>query len=161
MTVFAISGHRPEKMKPGIRVDIERLITEELVKHDDPYVIQGMAAGVDLWAARAAFRADIPFECAIPFKGHEPRKDFGVRYDYEQALKYADKITYVTDYEKYPGAFVYELRNRYMIDNADLLIAVYNGSPGGTRNAVEYVWSHRHIGICKINPDTLEVGPIG
>ena len=29
-------------------------------------------------------------------------------------------------------------RNRYMVDNAAVLIAVYNGSPGGTRNTMLY-----------------------
>lgn len=157
--IIAISGHRPEKMKAGIKTDIMRLITDELISLKATTLVQGMASGVDLWAAKAAYQAGIPFECAIPFKGHKPRVED--EWDYNQALKHAEAITYVTNYEKYPGAFVYELRNRYMIDKADKLIAVYNGSPGGTRNAVEYVWAKRHIGISKINPDTLEVGPIG
>ena len=29
-------------------------------------------------------------------------------------------------------------RNRYLIDHADCLIAVYDGQPGGTRYTVEY-----------------------
>jgi uncharacterized phage-like protein YoqJ len=32
----------------------------------------------------------------------------------------------------------YQERNRYMIDRSGHMIAVFNGEPGGTANAVEY-----------------------
>ena len=29
-------------------------------------------------------------------------------------------------------------RNRYMVDNSDIVIAVWDGTPGGTENTVRY-----------------------
>jgi len=36
----------------------------------------------------------------------------------------------------------YHQRNRAIVNHSDLLIAVYNGQPGGTRNTVTYARRH-------------------
>src|SRR4051812_43248639 len=38
------------------------------------YVIQGMAAGIDLRSAVLAYPRDLPYPCARPWAGHPPRK---------------------------------------------------------------------------------------
>mgnify|MGYP000852490524 CR=1 FL=1 len=37
-----------------------------------------------------------------------------------------------------PSKKAFDLRNRAMVDDCDLLIAIWDGSPGGTANCVEY-----------------------
>ena len=32
----------------------------------------------------------------------------------------------------------FQQRNEWMVDHSSRLIAIYNGSPGGTRNTIEY-----------------------
>ncbi len=45
-------------------------------------------------------------------------------------------------------------RNKWMVDNCDLLIAVWNGTSGGTANCVNYAKSiNKQIII--INPNSL------
>src|SRR5690349_13971609 len=99
-------------------------------------LIQGMAAGVDLWSARAAYFAEVPYWCARPWFGHMPR--VADRKDYESALKHAEKVIDVNPSSKYPGAWVYQERNKWMVDNADMVLAVWDGTTGGTFNAVKY-----------------------
>ena len=43
-------------------------------------------------------------------------------------------------------------RNRYMVDHASLLIAVYDGQSGGTRRTIEYAM-RRGLGIVDIAPE--------
>ena len=50
----------------------------------------------------------------------------------------------------------YHMRNRYMVDNCDLLIAIYNGeNKGGTAYTVNYA-RERGKEILIIDPNTLE-----
>lgn len=43
----------------------------------------------------------------------------------------------------------FQIRNRWMVDHASRVIAVYNGAEGGTRNTVEYA-GLRGIPVIKI-----------
>ena len=50
----------------------------------------------------------------------------------------------------------YHARNRYMVDAADAILAVYwEGSSGGTQYTVGYAWQ-KNREIVVIDPDTLE-----
>jgi len=49
---------------------------------------------------------------------------------------------------KHQAALLCELRNQYMVDSADLVIACWNGSPGGTANCIKYA---EKLGIPWIN----------
>ena len=33
---------------------------------------------------------------------------------------------------------VFQMRNEWMVDHSNRVIAYYNGTPGGTRNTIEY-----------------------
>ena len=46
------------------------------------------------------------------------------------------------------------LRNKYMVDNSDLLLAVWNGKKGGTANTVKYA-RKKEKEVVIINPDTF------
>lgn len=54
---------------------------------------------------------------------------------YENILKNADKITYVSNTNYFNGCM--QKRNLYMVDNSSLLIAVFNGKAGGTKSTIE------------------------
>ena len=45
-------------------------------------------------------------------------------------------MTYVSDTEYFNGCM--QKRNQYMVDTSSVLIAVYDGVSGGTKNTVEY-----------------------
>lgn len=46
-------------------------------------------------------------------------------------------------------------RNEWMVDNCDILIAVWDKSPGGTKNCVDYAESKKKQ-IIYINPKNYE-----
>jgi uncharacterized phage-like protein YoqJ len=99
-------------------------------------VITGMASGVDLWAAKIAHLHGMKYWCIRPWAGHGAR--VADKHDYEMALKYCDFTVAVHPSVNYPGAWVYQKRNEFMVDNADTVLAIWDGSSGGTANCVQY-----------------------
>lgn len=138
MSNVAITGHRPERLN-----NEDRIIQELKVAFEDlnTYrVIQGMAPGVDIIAARTAYKANIPFVAARPYPGHRnyvanSYKEWLPAYD--QTLERAEEIVDVC--ESYEGPWVFQRRNEWMVDRCDHLIAVWDGiKKGGTWNAISY-----------------------
>jgi len=89
----------------------------------------------------------IILEIAIPFE-KQASKWYERDVDrYELQKQHADILTFVDTVEGYEfkGVAVGEyhpakmmIRNRYMVNNSDIVIAVWNGSKGGTANCVNY-----------------------
>lgn len=149
----AVTGHRPEKISDWDYVEKRLLDAFDIT--GVTYLYEGQAAGVDLLAAKVAYKHGIGYAACKPWKGHTGRKDWIHRY--ELALKYADTVIDVNDAESYCGAWLYHNRNEYMIDNAHYVIAVHDGSTGGTYNAVNYA-ENTGKRVWRINPATHEVG---
>jgi uncharacterized phage-like protein YoqJ len=102
-------------------------------------VITGMALGVDQWAANIARKMKIPYIAAIPFEGQESKWPKRSQRTYRALRKLAMGETIVS-----PGEYSVEkmqIRNQWMVDNADAVIAVWDGTRGGTKNCIEYAKS--------------------
>ncbi len=139
--VVSFTGHRPEKVggyetpnATSLRICNE--VYYKLLEIKPKLVLTGMALGVDTWAAWIALSMGIPYIAVIPFKGQEVRwneKDIKI---YNELLAMANGIKYVSE----PGYAAWKMhkRNEWMVDNSDALIAVYDGSLGGTHNCVQY-----------------------
>ena len=143
------SGHRPGKLPWGYREEDPRCaalkdaIAAMLEKaYDDGYrhFICGMARGVDTYCGEItlALRAQYPeitLEAAIPCpsqpEGWTPEQQ--ARW---QAL--VERCDYETVVQDHYSAGCMQRRNRYMVDHAQRLIAVFDGQEGGTRRTVEY-----------------------
>lgn len=132
--IIAVTGHRPEKIPNAFYV--REQLRDAFREQKATKVIQGMASGVDLWSARVAHKLHVPFVCAKPWAGHKPR--VADRFDYNQAIEFAEEVVDVNPSLEYPGPWVYQKRNEWMVDRADLVVAVWDGSPGGTANCVAY-----------------------
>lgn len=129
---IALTGHRPERLK-GQRVNISLWIAEQLLKYKDEIeeVYCGMAQGADQIFADIAQRLEIPVICCYPYKKkkYHPKE--------LEIIKEAKDVVYVS--EEYTGKKVYWLRDKYMVDNCDLLLAVFDGvEKGGTWITVDY-----------------------
>jgi uncharacterized phage-like protein YoqJ len=132
--IIAGTGHRPEKM-PG--EDVVRLQTLHSIKTlEGATFISGMAAGFDLWAADVCLELGWDIWCARPWAGHKPRVADAELY--WKILKAAKKVVNIYETENYPGAWVYQKRNEWMVDNADRVLAYWDGTAGGTANCVAY-----------------------
>lgn len=130
------TGHRPEDSEDE---GVVRLKVRTKLKYTPEVTtfITGMAAGFDLWAGSEALESGLVIVCAVPWVGHEPRvKDKKL---YKELIDSAETIKYVTDVQQYPGPWVYQKRNEWMVDNADAVMAYWSGKEeGGTWNCVKY-----------------------
>lgn len=142
--IVAFTGHRPDKLG-GYKLPNDTYIKvcrdiDWLLKELNPEkVISGMALGVDQWAAHIAYKLGIPFVAAIPFEGQELAWPEASQKTYRILRKFASEEVIVS-----PGGYSadkMQVRNIWMVDNCDSLIAVWDGSKGGTGNCVEYARS--------------------
>ena len=146
MTVLAITGHRPQRIPDSTRVRAE--IGSTLAELSPSLLIQGMANGVDMWSAAEAWKLSIPYVAVRPWAGHRA----GTREAYDWVMKNARDIVVTNDSVGYPGPYAYIVRNNWMIDNSDLLLAVWDGQKnGGTWAAVKYAQS-KAMDIVRIEP---------
>lgn len=111
-----------------------------------PIRFSTMALGWDQALADAAIKLGIPFEAAVPFEGQESKWPVDSQRYYRRLLTRAEEVHIVSS-----GGFSVpkmQLRNEYMVDRADLVLALWNGSRSGTENAVIYA---RKVGKPVIN----------
>lgn len=136
------TGHRPEKLgcsEATAKAKLCHAIDEAI---QDGYVIfiSGMARGVDIWGAelvleRRATNPALHLICALPYAGFEQRWSPQWQMRYQEILQQVDLIKVICpSYSK--AAF--QKRNEWMVDHSSRLIAIYNGTPSGTRNTIEY-----------------------
>jgi uncharacterized phage-like protein YoqJ len=142
--IVAFTGHRPDKLG-GYKVPNDTYIRvcqkiDTTLKEFKPEkVITGMALGIDQWAASIAHKLHIPFLAAIPFEGQENAWPEASKKTYRLLRKLAaeEMIVSAGGY----SADKMQVRNIWMVDNCTKLIAVWDGTKGGTGNCVEYAKS--------------------
>lgn len=137
--IVAATGHRPHKLG-GYGEDVFARLTRYAMhglKALEPYhVISGMALGWDQAVAMAAVQLSIPFTAACPFEDmhakwprqHWPR----FLWLHEQA----QHVEYVS-----PGAYApwkMQARNVWMVNKATRMLALWDGSAGGTENCLDH-----------------------
>jgi uncharacterized phage-like protein YoqJ len=143
--IIAGTGHRPYKLggfaKSGWDLLVE-FATLQLQRLRPNEVISGMALGWDQALATAAIKINTPLIAAVPCEGHESRWDEESQRYYHTLLGKARKVVVVS-----PGAYVAKMmmvRNKWMVDalqSEDLLLALWDGSAGGTARTIVYAES--------------------
>ena len=136
------SGHRPEKadMKElGVKFRL-KIEIYKAVKEGYTTFISGMARGVDIWAAELILEEkrinrDIMLVCAQPYEFFSKDQSWEWNVRYSKIIGQADEVITVSS-KRNRGCYM--LRNKWMVDHSSRLIAVYNGSAGGTKNTIEY-----------------------
>ena len=141
---LCFTGHRPDKL--GTRRDIDELRLQlhmrivQAISEGFTDFYCGMAMGTDILAGELVIALqrqypELRLIAVLPF----PEQSKGWPADWKRrwsALLYQadEQVVLYPSYRQ--GCF--HARNRYMVDHAQRVIAVYNGSPGGTRMTVEY-----------------------
>lgn len=160
----AFTGHRPSKFLWGYNetdagcVALKTALAEQIAKLVDAgYTdfFSGMAEGTDTWTALAvlALKKENPalkLHCVLPCEGQADRWSDSARELYYSILEQADEVIYVS--REYSKDCMLK-RNRYLVDHAICLLAVYNGEwRGGTAMTVRYA---RKLGreIIILSPD--------
>lgn len=147
---IAFTGHRPNKLggyndATNLCGAVVHLINKEVailtgLDTEPPLeFIVGMAQGVDTWAALYAIEFGIPFHAYIPFTGQETAWPQKAQTTYHNILKKAASIKVIC--KGGYAAWKMQVRNEAMVNDCDVLIAIWNRTPGGTANCVQYALS--------------------
>ncbi len=140
--VCCFTGHRPEKLNISEKEakEILEMAINTAIKYGFRFFVSGMARGTDLWAAETVLEFkkknnQVKLVCALPHPDFEKRWSKENQERYNAVLQSADKV--VTVCEAFSmGAYM--KRNKWMVDRSSLVLAFYNGTPGGTKNTIDY-----------------------
>ena len=147
--IIAGTGHRPGKIfdySPEAFTKLINLASEWLEENKPDKVISGMAMGWDMALAQATIDKNIPLICAIPCKNQDKMWSHSIRFLYSTILLEAvtnpiHDVVYVStrDYDNK----CMQKRNEWMVDNSDTVLALWDGSIGGTNNCLKYAEKKR------------------
>lgn len=179
----AFTGHRPSKLPGGYdwfakeNLELARKIRDvvvDLIENEDvDTFIAGGAIGVDQISFSICQKLKetkypyLKLILAMPFENQD-RKWFK-QADKDRLAKQrrqADELVLVDTVEEYEYPRVkvgdyhpakMQLRNQYMVDNVEYLIAVWDGTKGGTANCVRWAKKKGMEQIIRICPKTLGV----
>ena len=167
--VICATGHRSDKLGCGkgddwsskspklqpVRKQIEEklraILDFQILAGEKKFeLISGMALGVDqlffsvghqLRKEYAEQGITIVLTAAVPCIEQDGIWKDDCKISYAAMLKAADKKVRISNkkYEQDKGCM--QRRNKFMVDNADMVLAYHDGSEGGTKNCVDYAKS--------------------
>ncbi|MGW0712912.1 hypothetical protein ACWD4G_44510 [Streptomyces sp. NPDC002643] len=145
VTRIGITGHRKipdaalSTVRAGIRAELRGIASAR--------VLSSLAAGADQLFAEIALEYSIPLVAVIPGMDYEAHLgDDRVKAAYRRLLKCSAERVELPYEHTHDEA--YYAAGRYIVDNTDRLLAVWDGAParglGGTGDIVDYA---RHTGV--------------
>lgn len=156
--IVASTGHRPDKiggydLRNPVAFRIRQRLRQQLTEIKPRKAISGMALGVDQLAAEVCIELDLPFIAAVPFKGQENKWPVKSQLYYWELMGEAAETVVVC--EGGYAAWKMQVRNAWMVDHCDILLAVWDGTAGGTANCVRYAQTQKKQ-ILRLDPTTGE-----
>lgn len=170
----AVTGHRPTRFKwkynennNGCR-RLKRRLKEQLVLLYEKGIRRfyiGGALEVDLWTGELLLElkeqpeyGEIELILVLPFDGHDKDWDPKSRRRLSALRQHSSEVIVAGTVEN-PSAVNYKLRNQYMVDHADCLLAVYDNDRNlrsGTMQTVNYA-RKKGLPITLLHPDSAAV----
>lgn len=164
MKTACFTGHRPSvlsgsydkdaplnvKVRDFLRSTVQRLKAEGYRSF-----IAGGALGVDQWAAEVVLEdPELELTIALPFKDYGGNWPPESRKFLAEQCKRAKKVHVVCEGDY--AAWKNHERNNWMVNNSELVVAVWNGSEnGGTASCVRYA-TQKGKPMVRYNPVTGE-----
>ncbi len=123
-------------MKANLSLEIEKAI-----KRGYNTFLCGMAIGFDMICAETVIElkkkcSDIKIIGVLPCKNQDNKWSVKDKERYRSLLNKLDGIRCI--YDEYIGAECMRERNRYMVNNSSLMIALFSGLAGGTKSTIDY-----------------------
>ena len=168
MKTCAFTGHRPQNLPWQFNeadtncLKLKQILNQQisqLAKNGFTDYLSGMALGSDTWAAEAVLNLRkknpaLKLHCILPCKTQAEKWPVSEQERYQKILAQADSI-FFTSRNYHPNCMLE--RNRFMVEKARLLLAVYNGQPhSGTAAAVRHA-QRLSCDIIIINPISLQI----
>ena len=150
MKICAFTGHRPKSFSWGYNenapgcVMLKEVLAAQISALAERGVtdwLSGMAQGTDLWCAQIVLdlkkkNPALKLHALLPCKGQESKWPAAAQALYRSILEQADDVFFVG--RAYSPDCMLE-RNRYMVNRASILLAVYNGTyRSGTGMTMRY-----------------------
>lgn len=142
---IAVTGHRPTKlggyrMPNPVSEAVGSLLVQYFNTTQPEEVITGMALGFDQWVAWICSEMSIPFAAYIPCDNFDSRWPPSAQQEYQFLLTRASRIVQVSPGVRYSPNLM-QIRNIRMVNDGDKLLGLWNGTPGGTANCLQYARS--------------------
>ena len=163
----AFTGHRPNRLPfpneedPGC-ILLKESLTEPikgLIQGGVQNFLSGMAMGVDIWTAEIVLKMrrenpHLKLICVLPCPSQTDCWEVSMQKRYSAILAQSDKQFMISPVYK-PGCM--QQRDRWMVEHADLLLAVYDGIlRGGTAYTLQYAYFKKKP-VLLLNPKTLKI----
>lgn len=147
--ICCFTGYRPDKLPWGMDEQDPRCLLlkasiaqelERLYYLGFRHFISGMALGSDLYFAEAALElrekhSELTVEGAVPCAKQSDRWPADQRRRWRDILDHCDLETMVQqNYDRW----CMHHRDRYMVERSAAILAVFDGSPGGTQYTLNY-----------------------
>lgn len=151
--ILAATGHRPDKVGGYGWIAQQRLDKLAAAYVNSLYpdeIISGFALGWDQSVARAAIALGVPLVAAIPFYAQASAWPAESRAEWIRLIGLATRVVIVCPGDYLPSKM--QSRNEWMVDRCDTLLALWNGTPGGTAKTVRYAQQSPEIEIINAWP---------
>ena len=143
------TGHRPGKLPWGYKeedprcCDLKRRIydaAEAAYEEGFRHFLCGMAQGCDQYFCECVLalrekHEDITIEAAIPCP---EQADAWPEQEKQRYRRLVEACSYETVVSSHYTPYCMQRRDRYMVDHAALVIAVFDATSGGTRYTIDY-----------------------
>lgn len=169
-TSCAFTGHRPtrfsfkyDEIHPTC-IELKKVMAEQidfLYRQGITDFYTGCALGIDLWAGETVLalmelHPEIKLHCVVPFAAQDQKWTPEQQARYHALLDRSGDV-FLTQ-EKY-SRDCYYIRNRYLVDHADVVLAVYDmqaNKRSGTGYTVHYAQTQGKP-IIAIDPDDFHI----
>ena len=140
MMILSGTGHRPSSLPGKYSARTTKALYDTalaaLKELNPTLVFSGGALGWDTALAIASYDLGVPYVVASPFVGQESKWPTQSQKQYQKLLSYAQEVVVVS--KGGYSASKMQRRNEYLVDHCDKVVALYNGSKGGTQNCLLY-----------------------
>jgi len=165
--VLCFTGHRPNKLGGyegeralSIQVPLQNRLVDIIrraIESGFDEFISGGAVGVDQMAIEAVLfhktrGAKIRLIIAKPFPSQASKWPGHVQEKFNRYCEQADHVTNISD-DPY-SLDKMQIRNEWMVDKSNAVVAIYNGGHSGTGNCIAYA-RKQYRPILVVNPYTL------
>lgn len=161
------TGHRPDKLPSGWRqnhpacASLRAALRTEIEKATAGgyrRFISGMAQGADMWAAEEVLSLrdmgyPVRLVAALPCPDQDLRWPADAREKFKELLGRADEVHTLS--ERYTR-FCMGARNLWMVRHSSMVIALFDGSRGGTANTLAHA-QRLGLNIVRINPAHFKI----